>query len=116
MTAFHHFSQAEIVPNAETFDALSEYYEMKAHPERYKRYPSFKAAMKDVFSTEYACPEIGQVFESATYSRTGCWFIVWMQRKFCCSCPEQEHMRIWRSDLTGLYPQGAGAVGIKYLF
>ena len=51
MTAFHHFSQAEIVPNAETFDALSEYYEMKAHPERYKRYPSFKAAMKDVFST-----------------------------------------------------------------
>lgn len=35
-------------PNAETAAALNEYYEMKAHPERYKRYSSFKALMEDV--------------------------------------------------------------------
>ena len=35
-------------PNDETIAAMKEYYEMKSHPERYKRYPSFKAAMKEV--------------------------------------------------------------------
>lgn len=32
-------------PNAETAAALNEYYEMKAHPEKYKRYSSFRDAM-----------------------------------------------------------------------
>ena len=35
-------------PNDETIAAMEEYYEMKAHPEKYKRYPSFRAAMNDV--------------------------------------------------------------------
>lgn len=36
-------------PNAETAAAMNEYYEMKAHPEKYKKYSSFKEAMEDVF-------------------------------------------------------------------
>ena len=35
-------------PNAETAAALNEYYEMKAHPEKYKRYSSFRDAMNEV--------------------------------------------------------------------
>lgn len=35
-------------PNAETIAAMNEYYEMKAHPEKYKRYSSFKDAMDEV--------------------------------------------------------------------
>ena len=35
-------------PNAET--ALNEYVEMKAHPEKYKRYASFQDAMNEVLS------------------------------------------------------------------
>ncbi|MBR1722173.1 MAG: type II toxin-antitoxin system RelB/DinJ family antitoxin [Treponema sp.] len=35
------------VPNAETIAAMNEFYEMQDHPEKYKRYSSFKAAMKD---------------------------------------------------------------------
>lgn len=34
--------------NSETLAAMNEYYEMKLHPERYKRYSSFKAAMKEI--------------------------------------------------------------------
>lgn len=34
--------------NAQTIAALNEYYEMKAHPEKYKKYSSFKDAMNDV--------------------------------------------------------------------
>ena len=37
-------------PNAETIAAMNEYYEMKAHPEKYKRYSSFKDAMKEVLT------------------------------------------------------------------
>ncbi len=37
-------------PNAETIAAMNEYYEMKAHPEKYKRYTSFQDAMKDVLA------------------------------------------------------------------
>lgn len=37
-------------PNAETIAAMNEYYEMKAHPEKYKRYSSFQDAMKDVLA------------------------------------------------------------------
>lgn len=37
-------------PNAETAAALNEYYEMKAHPEKYKKYSSFKDALKDTFN------------------------------------------------------------------
>lgn len=36
------------VPNAQTRAALDEYYEMKAHPEKYKRYSSFKEARDEV--------------------------------------------------------------------
>lgn len=36
------------VPNADTLAALNEYREMKAHPEKYKRYPSFKAVTDEV--------------------------------------------------------------------
>jgi len=35
-------------PNAETIAAMNEYYIIKEHPEKYKRYASFKEAMKDV--------------------------------------------------------------------
>ena len=35
-------------PNAETIEAMNEYYAIKEHPEKYKRYSSFKEAMKDV--------------------------------------------------------------------
>ena len=37
-------------PNQETIDALNEYYEMKAHPEKYKKYSSFREAMEEVLS------------------------------------------------------------------
>lgn len=36
------------VPNAQTLAALREYEEMKAHPERYPRYNSFKESLEDV--------------------------------------------------------------------
>lgn len=36
--------------NPETITALNEYYEMKKHPENYKRYSSFKDAMNEVLS------------------------------------------------------------------
>ncbi len=35
-------------PNATTVSALNEYYEMQKHPENYKRYPNFKAALNEV--------------------------------------------------------------------
>ena len=34
--------------NSETREALAEYAEMKAHPERYKRYKSFGDLLKDI--------------------------------------------------------------------
>ena len=37
-------------PNVETVAAMNEYYEMKAHPEKYKRYSSFKDAMDEVLT------------------------------------------------------------------
>ena len=37
-------------PNAETIAAMNEYYEMKAHPEKYKRYSYFKDAMDEVLT------------------------------------------------------------------
>ncbi len=37
-------------PNKETEDALKEYENMKAHPEQYKRYSSFKDAMHEVLA------------------------------------------------------------------
>lgn len=42
------FSVTRENPNAETAAAMNEYYEMKAHPERYKRYSSFREAMDEV--------------------------------------------------------------------
>ena len=38
------------IPNQETAKALNEYYEMKAHPEKYKKYDSFKDLMDEVFA------------------------------------------------------------------
>ncbi len=38
------------VPSAETIAAMNELAEMKAHPEKYKRYSSFKAALNEVLS------------------------------------------------------------------
>ena len=37
-------------PNPETIAAMDEYYEMKLHPEKYKRYSSFKEALEEVLS------------------------------------------------------------------
>lgn len=37
-------------PNFETISAMNEFYEMQAHPEKYKHYSSFKAAMREVLS------------------------------------------------------------------
>ena len=37
-------------PNAETVAAMDEYYEMKKHPERYKKYASFKEGLADVLA------------------------------------------------------------------
>ena len=42
------FAVSKANPNAETVAALNEYYDMKAHPEKYKRYSSFKDAMNEV--------------------------------------------------------------------
>ena len=39
-------------PNAETAAALNEYYEMKGHPEKYKRYSSFHEAMDEVLGDD----------------------------------------------------------------
>ncbi len=35
-------------PNAETIAAMNEYYAIKAHPEKYQRYASFREAMNEV--------------------------------------------------------------------
>ena len=37
-------------PNAETIAALQEFNEIIEHPEKYKRYSSFKEAMEDVLN------------------------------------------------------------------
>lgn len=37
-------------PNAETATAMNEYYEMKAHPEKYKKYSSFREAMDEALN------------------------------------------------------------------
>ena len=39
-------------PNAETIAAMNEYYTIKAHPEKYKRYTSFKDALNEVLEDE----------------------------------------------------------------
>ena len=38
--------------NAETMDALNEYPEMLAHPEKYRRYASFDEALHEVFQDD----------------------------------------------------------------
>lgn len=42
------FDVRRMRPNAETRKALAEYAEMKAHPEKYKRYRSFAELAEDV--------------------------------------------------------------------
>ncbi len=38
------------VPNMETIAAMDEFYEIKEHPDKYKRYSSFKEAMDEVLA------------------------------------------------------------------
>ena len=38
--------------NPETIAALNEFYEMKRHPERYRKYSSFKDAIDEVMSDD----------------------------------------------------------------
>lgn len=40
--------EVETLFNQETQEALAEYEEMKAHPERYKRYKSFRDLQKEI--------------------------------------------------------------------
>lgn len=42
------FEVRRIRPNSETRKALAEYDEMKAHPEKYKRYHTFAELVEDV--------------------------------------------------------------------
>lgn len=37
-------------PKSDMLEAIAEYEEMKAHPERYKKYNTFKEAMNEVLS------------------------------------------------------------------
>ena len=39
-------------PNAETIAAMNEYFAIKQHPEKYKRYTSFKDAMSEVLADD----------------------------------------------------------------
>lgn len=38
------------IPNKETIDAMNEFFEMQKHPEKYKRFSSFREAMNEVLS------------------------------------------------------------------
>ena len=40
----------EQIPNSETRAAMAEYYEMKKHPEKYKRYFSFREGSNEVLA------------------------------------------------------------------
>ena len=42
------FTVTREIPNTDTIAAMNEYYKMKAHPEKYKKYSSFRSAMNDV--------------------------------------------------------------------
>lgn len=42
------FEVTRVNPNAQTIAAMNEYYEMKNHPEKNKRYTSFKDALNEV--------------------------------------------------------------------
>ena len=44
------FVVSKDVPNADTIAAMNEYYMIKDHPERYKRYSSFKDALNEILS------------------------------------------------------------------
>lgn len=44
------FAITRDVPNLDTLNAMNEYYTMKAHPEQYKRYSSFRDAMDEVLT------------------------------------------------------------------
>ena len=44
------FTITRDVPNTDTIAAMNEYYTMKAHPEQYKHYSSFRDAMNEVLS------------------------------------------------------------------
>lgn len=46
------FAITRDIPNAETIAAMNEFYTMKAQPERYKKYSSFREAMNEVLADE----------------------------------------------------------------
>lgn len=48
------FSVTRENPNAETIAAMNEYNEMRKHPEKYKRYSSFRDAMNEVLGDKDA--------------------------------------------------------------
>lgn len=45
-------------PNAESMEAMNEYYEMEAHPDKYKRYSSFRDAMNEVLADDDIAKEL----------------------------------------------------------
>lgn len=49
------FEVTRVNPNAQTIAAMNEYYEMKNHPEKYKRYASFKDALNKVLEDAWDC-------------------------------------------------------------
>lgn len=44
------FAITRDIPSSETIAAMNEFYTMKAHPERYKRYSTFREAMDEVLA------------------------------------------------------------------
>lgn len=44
-------------PNAESMEGMNEYYEMEAHPDKYKRYSSFHDAMNEVLADDEVAKE-----------------------------------------------------------
>lgn len=44
------FPVTKETPRSETIEAMNEYYQMKAHPENYRKYNSFKELMDEVLA------------------------------------------------------------------
>ena len=50
------FAVTRDIPNAETIEAMNEFYTMKAHPEKYKKHSSFKEAIECSGQVKRATP------------------------------------------------------------
>ena len=44
------FHVTKETPRSETIETLNEYYQMKAHPEKYRKYNNFKELMDEVLA------------------------------------------------------------------